>query len=391
MLAAPLWLLILGIATAASPPPVTLTVFTREGCPHCRAAHAYIEALAERTPWLIVEEHDVVRDPSARDRLRRALEAAAVPTLSVPVFVVGDKVVVGFDRPGTTGARIEQLVSALRGPPTADAAACPVETETPCATATPGPPIAECPDCVTVPFLGRVSVDRVTLPGFTLLVGLLDGFNPCAMWVLLFLLSILVNLKDRSKVFVVGGTFVLISGLVYFAFMAAWLNVFLLVGFSRAGQVVLGLVALAIGAINVKDFFAFKVGLSLSIPESAKPGIYARVRDVVQAPRTAGALLAVAGLALLVNTVELLCTAGLPAIYTQVLASKGLSWWRHYSYLALYNAAYMADDALMLGIAVVTLERRKLHEKEGRALKLVSGAVMVALGVLLILRPDWLP
>jgi cytochrome c biogenesis protein CcdA len=210
------------------------------------------------------------------------------------------------------------------------------------------------------------------------------------MWVLLFLLSLLATLKDRRKMTLVAATFVGASGLVYFSFMAAWLNMFFFVGLSRTVQVILGFVAGIIGGINIKDFFAFRQGVSLSIPAFAKPGIYAKVRRIVQAEALSPALIGVAALAVTINMVELLCTAGFPAVYTQILALHRLSAWQYYGYLALYNLAYIADDALMVTIAVLTLGRRKLQEREGRRLKLISGIVMLVLGLLLILKPKWL-
>lgn len=172
--------------------------------------------------------------------------------------------------------------------------------------------------------------------------------------------------------------------------MAAWLNVFLFVGLSRTVQLTLGGVALLIGAVNVKDFFAFRQGLSLSIPAAAKPGLYARLRRIVQAENLTGALIGIVILAALVNVVELLCTAGLPALYTHILSTQSLSTWQYYGYLGLYNAAYIFDDALMVTIAVITLGRHKLAEREGRWLKLISGAVMIGLGLLLLVKPDLL-
>ncbi len=210
------------------------------------------------------------------------------------------------------------------------------------------------------------------------------------MWVLLFLLSLLVRLRDRRRMALIAGTFVLVSGAVYFAFMAAWLNLFLAVGLTPLVRGALALLALVIGAINVKDFFAFGRGLSLSIPASAKPGLYARMRRVVQAPSLTLSLLSVTALALLVNLVELLCTAGLPALYTSVLAQHALDATAHYGYLALYIAGYIADDALMVGTAVLALGSGKLTERGGRVLKLVSGVVMLALGLVMLFRPDWL-
>lgn len=245
-------------------------------------------------------------------------------------------------------------------------------------------------DRIELPVFGELSAKTIGLPLFTIAVGLVDGFNPCAMWVLLFLLSVLVNLRDRWKILAVAGTFVLISGAAYFAFMAAWLNVFLLVGYLRWVQVTLGLLAVGVGSIHIKDFFAFKQGLSLSIPESAKPGLYARVRRIVNAESIVGAVAGAAVLAVLVNIIELLCTAGLPALYTEILTMHGLPAWQNYAYLLLYNLAYMFDDGLMVGLVVVTLGRRKMQETHGRWLKLLSGSVIAVLGLVMIFRPEWL-
>lgn len=243
---------------------------------------------------------------------------------------------------------------------------------------------------VTLPLIGTINVRDLGLPLFTLAVGLVDGFNPCAMWVLIFLLSILVNLQSRWKMLAVAGTFVVVSGLAYFMFMAAWMNVFFLVGYLRWIQVALGLMAVFIGIVNVKDFFAFKKGLTLSIPESAKPGIAERVRRIVAAPNLTAAVCGAVVLAVMVNVVEFLCTAGLPAVYTSILSQQGLPRWKCYAYLALYEVTYMLDDALMLGVVVITLSRRRLQEREGRWLKLVSGAIILMLGIVMLFKPEWL-
>jgi uncharacterized membrane protein HdeD (DUF308 family) len=204
------------------------------------------------------------------------------------------------------------------------------------------------------------------------------------------LLSILVNVHDRLRILAIAGTFVVVSGLAYFAFMAAWLHVFDWIGCLRPVQIALGLLAITIGCVHVKDFFAFKKGLSLSIPEAAKPGIYDRMRRIVNAENLLGALIGAFTLAVLVNIVELLCTAGLPALYTSVLSQQGYSTPIRYGYLGLYIAAYMFDDALMVAGVVATLSRFKLQETGGRWLKLVSGGVILILGCVMLFRPEWL-
>ena len=212
------------------------------------------------------------------------------------------------------------------------------------------------------------------------------------MWVLLFLLSLLVHFRCRRHMALVAGTFVLVSGLVDFLFLAAWLNLLLAVGFATPIRVSLALLALLIGVINLRDS-ASEEADHISIPARAKPGLYARMRAVLQSRSMTGSLLGVAALAVMVNLVELLCTAGLPAIFTTVLAqqNQNLSPLAHVGYLGLYIVGYIADDTLMVILAVSALSRRRLSEGGGRLLKRISGGVMLLLlGVVLLLRPQWL-
>lgn len=367
-----LLLLALALPLAAAteqPQPVAeqevLEVFVREGCPHCGAAKAYLPAFAATRPWLRIVYRHIDADPDARADLIRHSRNAGLWPPGVPTFVFKGRAMVGFESAERTGPELAALLEGRTGEPV------PAQG-------------------IQTSLFGTLSVSRMGLPLFTLAVGLLDGFNPCAMWVLLFLLSMLVHVRDRRRMAVVAGTFVLVSGAVYFAFMAAWLNVFLLVGMSAALRIGLGFIALLIGAVNMRDFSGRDGDFSLSIPASAKPGIYVRMRAVVQAETLPASLLAVAVLAAMVNVIELLCTAGFPAMYTAVLAQQNLSPAMHYAYLGLYIAGYIADDLLMVASAVLALSSRKLTGDAGRWLKLVSGMVMFALGLVMILHPEWL-
>ena len=357
----------LAFAAAEAPAPraaaqATLEVFVREGCPHCADAKAFLAEVAREQPGLRIVYRQVDEDAQARDELIARSQAAGVWPPGVPSFVVDGRLMVGFDDAGHAGRELLQLLDAGR------AASGEVESA----------------------WFGTLSASRLGMPLFTLALGLLDGFNPCAMWVLLFLLSLLVRLHDRRRMALVAGTFVLVGGAVYYAFLAAWLNVFLAVGLSQGVRWLLASLALLIGALNVNDFVALGRGPSLAIPAAARPGLVERMQRAVRAPALPASLLAVAALAVVVNFVELLCTAGFPAVYTAVLARHELGAAAHYAYLGLYILGYIADDALMVGLAVVALGNRKLTERAGRWLKLVSGIVMLALGALLLLRPQWL-
>lgn len=360
----PRLLLLLFIFIPASKATETgvLQVYVRDGCPHCAEAKKYLPRIAAQRPHLKIVYRSLDQDSGARGELISLSQRHGIWPPGVPTFAMHDKVLVGFNDAETSGpvllAFIDDAVSANQA--------------------------------VRAGWLGDISVERLGLPLFTLALGLLDGFNPCAMWVLLFLLSLLIRLQNRQRMALVAGTFVLVSGAVYYAFMAAWLNVFLLMGMSNPVRWTLAGLAVVIGAVNVKDYFAFKQGVSFSIPEAAKPGLYARMRQLLQTEALAASLISVTVLAVLVNFIELLCTAGLPAIYTAVLSQQGLSMPQYYAYLLLYIAGYIADDSLMVAIAVATLGSRKLTEQSGRWLKLLSGTVMLGLAAAMLLRPDWL-
>lgn len=357
-----------GINAQAEQPTPNVEVFVRSGCPHCEAAQSFLADIRKDHPGLRIVVYDIAENVFARNRLSRLGTERGIASLGVPTFLIGSELIIGFQSADTTG---REILARLDQPPEQPSPPTPVES-------------------IQTRWLGELRVTDLGLPLFTITIGLLDGFNPCAMWVLLFLLSLLVNLRDRRKMALIAGTFVLVSGLVYFAFMAAWLNIFLLIGLTRTVQIGLGSIALLMGSINVKDFFALHRGLSLSIPESAKPGLYSRTRQILQAEHLAGALAGVVVLAGFVNLVELLCTAGLPALYTQILTMQQIPAWEYYAYLGLYTVAYVFDDSLMVIIAVITLSRTKLQERTGRWLKLTSGLVMVGLGAILLLQPKWL-
>jgi hypothetical protein len=219
----------------------------------------------------------------------------------------------------------------------------------------------------------------------------MDAFNPCAFFVLLFLLSLLVHAKSRTRMAIVGGTFVLFSGLVYFVFMAAWLNVFLIAGELRVITFIAGVVALFVAVLNIKDYFWFKAGPSLSIPDAAKPGLFKRMREVVttgnMGPMLAGTVL----LAVVANSYELLCTAGFPMVYTLTLTkAHDLATWEYYAWLAAYNVIYVIPLLVIVTVFTKTMGARKLSEAEGRLLKLISGFMMLGFALVLLFTPSLL-
>ncbi|MDO8989702.1 MAG: hypothetical protein Q7U91_08715 [Sideroxyarcus sp.] len=353
-------------------PEVHLYFFWSLTCPHCTAAHPYIEAIPQARPWVRLHALELSRNAEnvrLYEEMARQLGEKAV---SVPALLFCGEMHVGWGNDATTGTMLRQRLDDCRARSMGTSTG-----ETPQAAA-----------AIQLPLIGAVDPASLSLPALTLILAGLDAFNPCAFFVLLFLLSMMAHQKSRARMLIIGGVFVLVSGTMYFAFMSAWLNVFQLFGHLAWVTMAAGALAVLVGAVNVKDFFLFEKGITLSIPESKKPDIFRRARAILSAENLPAMLAATIFLAIAANFYELLCTAGFPMVYTRLLTLADLSIAARYGYLAAYNLIYVVPLALIVIVFARSLGARKLSEREGRLLKLMSGVMMLELGGLLLLAPE---
>ncbi|MDP1733280.1 MAG: hypothetical protein Q8L44_02815 [Sulfuritalea sp.] len=354
-------------------PEVQLYFFWSLSCPHCTAAHPHIEAIPKARPWVRLHALELSRHRENVRKYEAMTHAISGEADGVPAWLFCGEMHVGWDDDATTGATLRQRLDDCRARAASGAA-----------------PTAQAPPATSVnlPLIGALDPASLSLPALTLVLAGLDAFNPCAFFVLLFLLSMMAHQKSRTRMLLIGGVFVAISGLMYFAFMAAWLNVFQLFGHLAWVTLAAGALAVFVGALNIKDFFGFQQGLTLSIPESKKPDIFRRTRGILGAENLPAMIAATAFLAIAANFYELLCTAGFPMVYTRLLTLADLSPAVRYGYLAFYNLIYVLPLAAIVAVFAGSLGARKLSEREGRLLKLLSGAMMLELGLLLLLAPE---
>ena len=357
-------------------PEVQLYFFWSLTCPHCAAAHPYIDEIPLARPWVKLHALELSRHPENVKQYQAMAQALGDDAAGVPAWLFCGEMHVGWDGDEVTGATLRQRLDACRARAGGSAGAGLAGAQT--------PPVAP----IKLPLIGAVDAASLSLPALTLVLAGLDAFNPCAFFVLLFLLSMMAHQQSRTRMLVIGGIFVAVSGLMYFAFMAAWLGVFQLFGHLAWVTLVAGALAVFVGAVNVKDYFWFEKGLTLSIPESRKPDIFRRTRNILSAENMPAMIAATAFLAIAANFYELLCTAGFPMVYTRLLTLAGLSPAARYGYLAAYNLIYVLPLAAIVAVFAGSLGARKLTEREGRLLKLMSGVMMLELGVLLLLAPE---
>jgi len=187
-----------------------------------------------------------------------------------------------------------------------------------------------------------------------------------------------------------GITFLAASAFVYFMFMAAWLHLFLFIGFVIWVRIAIGIVALWAGYYNLKEYFTNPAGGCKVTGEEKRRQIFDSLKKIIQEKNFLVGLVGLIALAFAVNMVELICSAGLPVVYTQILAAANLPIWLYYSYLLLYIFIFMLDDLIVFFVAMYTLQLTGISSKYSRASHLIGGAIMLLLGILLILKPEWL-
>jgi hypothetical protein len=382
---------------------VHLYFFWSKTCPHCQHAHPFVEALPQQFPWLTLHSLELTEHPENVEQYAAMAAGLGEQAQYVPAFFVCGAMSAGYDDHDTSGAALVQSLEQCHATALAQ---LPKPASEPASKAganqshdregvvgiAPATPIAApaVAPALTLPLIGALDAQALSLPVFTLVVAGLDAFNPCAFFVLMFLLSLMVHAGSRRRMALIGGVFVLTSGLLYFVFMAAWLNIFLVVGELAIITTIAGLVAIVIALINIKDFFWFKQGVSLSIPERAKPGLYQRSRNLLKASSLPAMLAGTVVLALAANSYELLCTSGFPMVYTRTLTLHDLPPATFYAYLALYNLIYVTPLLVIVAIFTARFGARKLSEEEGRVLKLLSGLMMLLLGLVLVIAPSLL-
>lgn len=249
---------------------------------------------------------------------------------------------------------------------------------------------------VSLPFLGVVNTSEMSLTTLTIILGLLDGFNPCAMWVMLFLIALLINTNSRKKMLLIGGSFLFASGLVYYLILNAWLKLFLAVSYINIVRMVIGISALGVGVWQIKNFIDYKPGVCKvtggegGIQEKLRNKIEDKAKQITESSISIGMIMGVFVLAIGVNMVEFFCSAGVPAIFTQILSLNATSDFQYQFYVLLYTFVFMLDDLIIFLVTFFTLKQFGFTHEYNHWATLIGGLLIFILGALLIFKPEML-
>lgn len=392
-------------AAQTTPPPVNTTivieVFKREDCGHCQDFFAFITDLQTKRDDFTVQAYDIYTDEGRKffDEVTDKLKM----TKATPIIYIGQSIIAGFDSPATTGQRIIALLDQTQGQPQPSlreilddpewqaslnpapnqAGAC---DDTGCATRRISGPDT----IVRIPFTDKtVNVSQYSLPALSFILGLIDGFNPCAMWVLVMFLAALVAINNRRKMLQVIGLFLLAETIMYYAILSAWLYAWDFIGLDRIVTPLVGLLAVGAGLYFLREYWRGDDTCKVTSHEQ-RARLSERIKNFASKPLTILSALGIIGVAFSVNIFEFACSIGIPQTFTKILDLNNLSWLGKQGYNFIYIIGYMIDDFVVFGLALYSFEKIGLTHKYTRASHLIGGILMLALGLIMLLRPGWL-
>lgn len=345
---------------------VNIYFFHKTSCPHCKKEGKLLDSLEQKYENINIYRFEVSGDSQNAKYLDEVKKLFDETSGGVPYTVIGTETFLGYN--SYVGEKLEKTIQNYLG----------IKKETEQEKAT-----------FNLPILGKTDAKEVSIPFVAILLGVIDGFNPCAMWVLLFLINMFIDMKDKKKMFILGYAFLFTSALVYFLSMLG-ISVVLNVTAVKQIQILIALVALVAGVLNIRTYIKTRNDTGCHVVDDKKrKKMVKRVIKITKQESMLLALIGVIALAASVNLVELACSLGFPAIFSEILALNNVTGPLRVLYLIIYVFFYMIDDLIVFTIAVSTFTIAAKSTKYTKYVNLIAGIIMILIGTLLIFKPEW--
>ncbi len=366
---------------------LNIYLFYGDGCPHCAEEEEWFKTYLEKNKNIKIHRYEVWYDKDNQEKYSKVHEILNDKSSGIPYLVIGESVISGFDK-DLTPERIRNAVEYYSNVNYKDKVGIYLgvvsESET-------GQDETKYEDTkVKIPLLGTKEAKDVSIGLSAILIGIVDGFNPCAMWILLFLISMLLGMKNKKRMWILGITFLASSALVYFLFLLSWLNLAVFLNKVLYIRVAISFFAVLFGVLQVVNFFFKKDDGCEVVDSKNRKRIIKSIQKIIKEKSFILAILGIILLASSVNIIELLCSLGLPVMFTQILAINEVSKVGQILYSLLYVLFFMIDDIIIFIIAMKTLEIKAISNKYGKYSHLIGGLIMIIIGVLMVYKPEWL-
>lgn len=383
-------LLFIPVLVKAEEKKIDVHIFYSRTCGHCKAAKEFLKEYEKETNKIHIDYYEVSYNKQNDAKFETVQKVLNKKSKGVPYIVIGTEVIVGFNdstKKDITDAinyyekhdYVDVTSQILSGKITKDNIKNYLKEENSISTK-------------KIPLLGEVNVKEVSIPLLAVVMGLVDGFNPCAMWVLIFLISILINMKDRKRMWILGLSFLVTSALVYGLIMTSWLSIIINFTEVRLIQIIIGIVALIGSIFNFRSYY-----LSVSkgdgcqvVDEKKRKNIISKIKKFTKEKNFYLALIGIILLAISVNLVELACSAGLPVLFTNILAINNITGLKSIIYILIYILFFLIDDLIVFIIAAISFKVTGITTKYTKYSHLIGAIIMLLIGVLMIIKPDWI-
>ncbi len=389
-----LFLIICSVENVFAKEQVNLYFFHGDGCPHCAEEEKFLAKIEKKYSYVKIIRYEVWKNKSNALLMDRVGNRYDVATSSVPLTVISGTAISGYSE--SIGIRIERAIKYYKDNPkenvnyvsqikngTFD------EDEIKDSFSEADKKTDESTK-IKLPLLGKINLKDFSLPTAATLIGLVDGFNPCAMWVLLFLISMLFGMKDRKRMWILGLTFLLSSALVYMAIMLSWFNIVVNVMASVIFRNIISVIAIVGAIINLRAFFKSNDSGCEVVDDKKRKKVISKIKNFTKEKSLFIALGGVIFLAISVNVIELACSAGLPLVFTQLLAINNVSSFESFIYTLIYIFFFLIDDIIIFLIAMSTTKVHAISTKYNKYSHLIGGILMLIIGILLLVKPEWL-
>ena len=369
---------------------VNLYLFWGDGCSHCAEEKPFLQKLIDEVykDRLVVHEYEIWYNNENAELADKWAQAYGGEMSGVPMTFIGPHFVTGFNE-GHEQELIDYIEEEL--------AAGPIDPRRIAEGELTVEQVLESREqkknepqrsVINVPLIGEVDLQNKSLLVTTIIIGLVDGVNPCSLWVLTMLLAMVIHTDSRKKTLIIGFVYLFITAAIYALFILGVFSLLSYVRFMKWIQIVVACITLVLGIINLKDYFFFKQGVSLTIDDEKKPGLYKKMRNVLKNTDNTWAMIgATVVLAAGVSLVEFSCTAAFPVIWSNILSAHGVTKVEFALHLLLYMILYQLDELIIFLVVVITMKSKKMEESHGQVLKLFSGCLMVALSAVMIIKP----
>ena len=384
---------------------VKIEYFGRKDCKNCANLEKFLKELSTKRDDFEYVEHKI---DESKDEKAFFDETATKLKLvkGTPIIYVDGHIIQGFNTAETTGKEIEGLIDsgktkekilslkeyvesgqAGKGNVSSNGAVCTGDKVCEIPGLTKG---AEHQVLVNIPIINKtIDLTNYSLLTMSIVLGTIDGFNPCAMWVLVLFLTALIAVGNKVKMFRVAGLFILAEAVMYFLILNAWIYTWDFVGLDKWVTPIVGIVGIAGGIFFIKNYLKKGDTLECEVTDlEQRAKISRKVKDIANKPFTLLTALAIIGLALSVNVIEFACSIGIPQTYTKILQINEVPFWARQFYTFIYIIGYMIDDIIVFWFALMSINKLQLTTKYSKWVNLFGGILMIILGLIMLIKPS---